>query len=387
MQNMTGLGRVAREQLMIGRALHSSKAKILSTPKLPMLLNGGIFYCGLISLGRKVEVLIEQNYEVELSCGLKMKRPCKGLNMPSVTTVIISYHTGPILFESIASVLRQKSVSQVLLIDNGNPPQVVSELEAKFGGDSRFRLLSGHGNIGFAKACNLGAAYAEGEFLLFLNPDCIIPGLALKGLIQIGMKTKGKWLLAPHLVNLDGSHQKGGRREILTPWIAFVEGLKLYKVFPRHPYFKRFDLHETPLPEKIKAIPVTSGACMFIKRSIYTSFGGMDESYFLHVEDVDFCMRFRKFGGKIYFCPQVTFVHALGTSDAGRIFIEWHKLNGFRRYFKTHFTGMYPTGFIAFVNSLLALRFSLILVREITKMPFRLFHFKGKKKKDDLPQC
>ena len=284
--------------------------------------------------------------------------------MNSISVVIITYHTGPILFESISSVLVQENISQLIVVNNGNPVPVVDDLQCKFAPDRRFELISGHGNIGFSRACNLGAEKVSSDFILFLNPDCILPEGGINSLCRVAESCKGKYLLAPRLVNSDGTDQQGARREILTPWIAFVEGVKLYKIFPNHPYFKRFDHHDQPLPTKVSEIPVTSGACMFLKTNLYREIGGMDERYFLHVEDIDFCLRLRKAGVKIYFCPDTTFVHALGTSEASRIFVEFHKLNGFRRYFRLHFSGVYPLGFVGLVNCLLTLRFGLIAVKE-----------------------
>ncbi|MBU3951293.1 MAG: glycosyltransferase family 2 protein [Proteobacteria bacterium] len=284
--------------------------------------------------------------------------------MKFISIVIVSYHTGPVLFESISSVLAQEETGQLILVNNGNPNSVVDALQGKFGSDKRFELISGHGNIGFSKACNLAAKKVASEFVFFLNPDCIIPDKGIAKLFQAAESCEGDYLLAPRLVNSDGTDQQGARREILTPWIAFVEGVKLYKIIPGHPYFRRFDHHDQPLPTKVTEIPVTSGACMFLKTAFYRSLGGMDEGYFLHVEDIDFCLRLRKAGGKIYFCPDVTFVHTLGTSDASRLFVEFHKLNGFRRYFQLHFSKVYPPGFVGLVNCLLMIRFGCIAVKE-----------------------
>lgn len=294
--------------------------------------------------------------------------------MKFISVVMVSYHTGPILFKSISSILNQREISQIIVVDNGNPASVVSDLKSEFGSDERFQLISGHGNIGFSCACNLGVKKVTGERLLLLNPDCVSPDNGIKFLSKIADSFTGKWLLTPCIVTPDQIEQKGSRREILTPWIAFVEGTKLYKIFPRHPYFKRFDHHEQPLPTEVIDVPVTSGACMLIKTSVYRDLGGMDERYFFHVEDIDFCMRFRQAGGKIYFCPQVTFVHTVASSEVSRLFVEWNKLKGFKRYFCSHFSGIYPPGFISLVNCLMAVRFGLIAIKELLNTvisPFR----------------
>jgi N-acetylglucosaminyl-diphospho-decaprenol L-rhamnosyltransferase len=288
---------------------------------------------------------------------------CLGI-MKNISAIIVSYHTGPVLFKSIFSALEQEEINQVIVVNNGNPDSVVEALMGEFASDSRFEIISGHGNIGFACACNLGVKSTINDYILLLNPDCIIPDKGIDRLFRAAKSLGEKWLVTPRLVNSDGTDQQGSRREILTPWIAFVEGFKLYKIVPNHPYFKRFDHHDKPLPTKVVEVPVTSGACMMLKTAFYRDLGGMDEAYFLHVEDIDFCLRLRNAGGKIYFCPEVTFVHVLGTSEVGRVFVEFNKLKSLRRYFRIHFSGIYPLGFVGLVNCLLTIRFVLITIKE-----------------------
>jgi N-acetylglucosaminyl-diphospho-decaprenol L-rhamnosyltransferase len=291
----------------------------------------------------------------------------------SVTAVLVSYQTGPILFQAVSSALQQTKVSQVIVVDNGNPESVLNILSRRFSADPRFLLLTGHGNIGFSQGCNLGARHATGEILLLLNPDCIVPGNGVNALLRISSGLEGDWMLTPRLVNPDRSEQLSARREILTPWIAFVEGFRLYKLCPNHPYLKRFNHHDNPQPDEVQEIPVASGACLMLSRASYEAIGGMDESFFFHVEDVDFCMRFRKAGGKIFYSPHVSFVHALGSSEVSRTYVEWHKTLGFKRYFKLHFTGVYPPGFVGFVNACITLRFAVIALKELLFSPIRSF--------------
>ena len=72
----------------------------------------------------------------------------------------------------------------------------------------------------------------------------------------------------------------------------------------------------------------------------------MDEQYFLHVEDVDFCKRFRAVGGSVYFDPEIRVVHFAGSSDTPAVSIDKYKAASFSRYFKTHFSGRYPELFL-----------------------------------------
>jgi len=104
-------------------------------------------------------------------------------------------------------------------------------------------------------------------------------------------------------------------------------------------------------------MPVVSGACMLLPLAPYRRLGGMDEGYFLHLEDVDFCLRFGAAGGGVYFCPRPAVTHLKSTSDASPLRVEWHKTRGFLRYFHRHFRGRYPPGVLPLVDLLILLRY------------------------------
>ncbi|QQP90268.1 glycosyltransferase family 2 protein [Skermanella sp. TT6] len=271
---------------------------------------------------------------------------------PGVTIVMVSYHTGPVLDEAIAAVLSQDVGIELVLVDNGNPAAVTAALVARAAQDPRLRVVTGHGNIGYAAACNLGARGARGEYLLLLNPDCVLQPGALGELIRLTGTAPRPWVAGCRIVNPDGTDQRGSRRELPTPWLTLVEALRLDRMAPNHPYFRRLNQHDQPLPEKVTAVPAVSGACMLMLLEDFLALGGMDERYFLHVEDLDLCFAMSRRGGAVLFVPQVSLMHYKSTSDASVVRIEWCKARGFTRYFRKNFTGLYPGFFLGFVNLL-----------------------------------
>ena len=247
---------------------------------------------------------------------------------PVVSIVMVSYHTGPTLKTSIESILKQSLPFELILVDNGNPPDMRQSLTALADSKPNVHLYTGHGNVGFAKGCNIGARTAKGDYILLLNPDTELPDNALESLVTEGRALLRPWLLGVKILNDDGSEQRGSRRDQLTPWNAFVEATKLHKIFPNNPKFARFNFNEAPCPKERIEVPVISGAFMFMPREDYLAIGGLDERFFLHVEDVDFCYRFGKAGGTVYFTPHVQVLHHQGTSDAPSGWVEWCKARG-----------------------------------------------------------
>jgi len=91
-----------------------------------------------------------------------------------ISVVMVTYMTGPALHEAIRSVMKDKDIFELILVDNGNTVAARQSIARVVAKHDRIRLLQGHGNIGFGRACNYGASLARGEYLLFLNPDALI---------------------------------------------------------------------------------------------------------------------------------------------------------------------------------------------------------------------
>ena len=270
-----------------------------------------------------------------------------------VTVVTVSYYTGPLLWRCVAAALGEPEVAEVVVVDNGNWDRTRDDLAVMAEDEPRLRVLEGQGNVGFAAACNLGADAASSPYLFVLNPDAIIrPGTVGTLLAEGEAKGGGgPWLIGGRLLNPDGTEQAGARRGPLTPWTAFVEMTRAYKLAPRHPYFRRFNNHHEPCPGATVPMPVISGACMLMRTKDYRAVGGMDESFFLHVEDVDFCLRFAREGGRVLYAPRAEIVHAKSSSRVSPIRVERWKSQSLVRYFRRHFTGMYPPGFVSLVGA------------------------------------
>jgi len=281
----------------------------------------------------------------------------------AVSAVIVSYFTGPLLARAIASLKTQPEIAEIIIVDNGNWEGAVDDAIETMPKGASVTVITGHGNVGFATACNLGAKKAQNDFLLFMNPDAVMPDGGVADLLNKSFALERPWMIGPKLIDPDGAEQQGSRRATLTPWRAFVEVTGLYRFAPRHPYFRRFNLHSDPCPEKIQKTPTISGACFFLLKEDYFSIGGMDEQYFLHVEDVDFCLRFTRSGGDVWFDPTVSIVHFKSSSRVNAMRVERRKTMSMLRYFRTHFRREYPAPFMWLVWLVLWAAFSMKFVR------------------------
>ena len=247
----------------------------------------------------------------------------------TISVIMVSYMTGPALLEAVNAVLRDKAISELIIVDNGNTDALRKSLSDYVAGSSRVRLLQGHGNIGFGRGCNYGAQLAGSQYLLFLNPDAIISESAALRMAKASGQLTAPWILGAMLRSPKGQEQRGGRRRALTPWTAVTSFTGLAKL----PGINGINMHKEPLPDGLTKLPTISGAAFMTDRASFDALGGFDEQYFLHVEDIDLCRRARLAGGDVAFLPSATVLHYGGTSKVRRQVIERQKLRGFIRYF------------------------------------------------------
>jgi len=267
--------------------------------------------------------------------------------MSNCSIVIVTYHTGPILFACVKSALKQEHLAELIVVNNGNPPDTLARLQQMALTELRLSIITGHGNVGFSKGCNLGVKHATGDFIQLVNPDCLLPPAALTNMINALETFPGAMLAGGWLQNPDGSEEPACRRPLLTPKTGFLQ------IFgaPADP---------RPMPSETHEVPAISGAFMCIRKADYQKLFGLDEGYFLHVEDLDLCIRVHKFGGKILCVPSVQVTHMRSTSgETTSSVIEWHKARGFMRYFHKHFREKFPLGTLVFVNLAIILRFAI----------------------------
>ena len=259
---------------------------------------------------------------------------------PIISVVIVNYNAGNFLRECIDSLLKCTLKTEIIVVDNASTDESLHAIN----GLSEVHIIRNKHNLGFSAGCNTGLRITKAAHILFLNPDCSFSPEALTHLIRHLEAHDQAGMVGGLLVNPDGTEQGGGRRSIPTPCRTLVKAFGLTKFSSLWPnLFKDFNLHKQPLPTEAIEVEAISGACMLIKRKALDDVGLWDEGYFLHCEDLDYCMRFRKKGWKILFSPQAKIVHEHGACSKSRpIFVEWHKHKGmlyfYRKFFKQQYS-------------------------------------------------
>jgi len=277
-----------------------------------------------------------------------------------ITAIIVSYNSGSVLTACVASLLTSSCPVKVIVSDNGSTDDSLGRLQAFFGDDERVSIIRNGSNLGFSAGCNKGLAFAAGKYVLFINPDCSVQANTIAQMYEV-MEAHPHAGMAGCLVqNPDGSEQVGCRRYVPTPWRTLVRILLLNRVFSDNPRFQTFDMTNEPLPDRTIEVEAISGAFMLVRRSALEKVGPLDDGYFLHCEDLDWCMRFRQADFGILFVPNVEIAHIKGGSSASRpIFVEWHKHRGMVRFYNRFFRHQYPGGLMILVIAAVWARFAL----------------------------
>jgi GT2 family glycosyltransferase len=253
--------------------------------------------------------------------------------VPAVSVVMVVYRTGRPLAESMRRVLGDQDVDEFVLVDNGSSVEEAGVIDAAHAGHPEMTVMRGQGNVGFARAVNLGVSVARGEMIVVLNPDAFLEKGCIRALHKTLRTCRVPALVGARVLNPDGSEQRGARRGEVTPVTSL---LSLTGLARKVSVLHGFEVHHEDDPTPMRGIPVPtiSGACFAIRRADFLGLGGFDSGYFLHVEDVDLCWRVRQAGGEVLFEPRARVIHLGSTSLASPLKVELHKGIGLARYFR-----------------------------------------------------
>jgi GT2 family glycosyltransferase len=271
--------------------------------------------------------------------------------------VIVNFNTGGFLRDAVESLLRSQSVTHIYIVDNASTDESLDLLQQRH--DDRLTIIRNTANLGFAAACNIGLKQATCENLLLLNPDCQVKEGAIDLLITALRSTDCVGMVGPLLLNPDGSEQAGGRRRLPMLSLVLVRATGvtgLRRVLP----FKlpNFLLHHDPLPERPVEVEAISGACMMVRREMIADIGPLDEAYFLHCEDLDWCMRALRGGWKVLFVPHAKVVHHKGVSTRSwPLGVDYYKHKGLVRFYRELIGELYPRWFMALLAAAIWTRF------------------------------
>ncbi len=225
-----------------------------------------------------------------------------------LTIIVVSYNTKDYTLKCLRSIKEQHHSLddiEVIVVDNSSIDGSVEAIQNDF---PWVILIKNKNNLGFAAANNIGLQKAKGKLILLLNSDTVLLYDTLDVMINIFAENKNIGAATARLELPDKSLDLASHRGFPTPWNALTYFLGLERIFPNtaifsgyHQTFKDFNL--------IHEVDAISGACFFVRSQVVKQVGLLDERFFMYAEDIDWCIRIKEAGWKIYFNPNAKVVH------------------------------------------------------------------------------
>ncbi len=221
--------------------------------------------------------------------------------------------------------------AEVIVVDSASTDGTPAMIAERF---PWVHLLAQRENIGFTRGNNLALAGARGRHLLLLNPDTIVHGDALPALVAYLDAHPQVGIAGPRVLNADGTTQST-RRRFPTPLTAFFESTWLQGYAPRR-LLDHFYVTDLP-DEGTFEVDWVQGCALIARRAVYEQIGGLDESYVMFSEELDWCRRAKEAGWRVAYVGTARITHYGGQSTAQ---VETRKHVHFQqsklRYFRTY---------------------------------------------------
>ncbi|MBL8084884.1 MAG: glycosyltransferase family 2 protein, partial [Candidatus Obscuribacter sp.] len=203
-----------------------------------------------------------------------------------LSVVIVSWNTRDLLRACLVSLKEEIATMpnpadvEVFLVDNAS-----ADGSAKMAQEEHpwVHLIANSDNKGFAKANNQAFALAGGRFILLLNPDTEIKPGALSTLLAFFDNHPRAGIVAPQLLNTDGTVQRSCR-EFPTFVGMLYELIGLSRLFPANSSygkeFRRYKMLDWNHDDE-RQVDQPEGACLLVKREVLEKVGTLDEGFFM----------------------------------------------------------------------------------------------------------
>lgn len=254
----------------------------------------------------------------------------------------------------------------LFVVDNASRDGTVDMIRGRF---PEVRLIANPSNAGFSVANNQAIRAGAGDYVLALNPDTRVTGGSLQRMLDLMEERPEVGISGCRLEQEDGTLDHAARRSFPTP----LSALGHFTGLGRHER-ARGALAAYRAPD-VESGPVdaVNGAFMLIRRSALDEVGLFDEGYWMYVEDLDLCYRFKQAGWISWYEPSVTVTHVkAGTSGT----LRSPKLNyafhyGMYRFYRLHYARQHNAAVNACIYVGIAVKLCISLARTAILRPLR----------------
>lgn len=307
---------------------------------------------------------------------------------PSVAVVILNWN-GKKFLEQFLPILQKctpSNVAEIIVADNASTDDSVEFMRAEH---PNIRLIENKDNYGFAQGYNEALKHIESKYYILLNSDIEVTPNWVQPVIALMEEDSEIAAAQPKLL----SYYQRNHFEYAGGAGGFID--KFGYPFCRGRIFNSIEEDKGQYNKPCEIFWAT-GAALFVRADLYRKYGGLDNDFFAHMEEIDFCWRLKNVGYKIMYCPYSTVYHigggTLPKSSAQKTFLN------FRNNLSLLYKNLTPKRF----RSVLCCRFFLDFVAACSFLTstglaefkavfaayfaFAKLHKKNKEKKDLLIQ-
>ncbi|MBP2116349.1 glycosyltransferase family 2 protein [Paenibacillus silagei] len=212
--------------------------------------------------------------------------------------IILTLNQLPLTIQCLESIRRNTPEEhEIIIVDNGSTDETVDFLKMHY---PELKLIENKENLGFAKGCNQGGEVSEGEAILFLNNDTVVPPGWLAPMLNALESDSAVGMSGP-VTNYISGHQR-------IP-VTYSELREMEAFAAEYCNEKRGQVQE---------VRRLIGFCLLVKRTVLEEIGWFDERYGLgNYEDDDLCLRAIQHGYKLLIARD-SFIHHIGHASMGQ---------------------------------------------------------------------
>lgn len=285
-----------------------------------------------------------------------------------LTIIIVNWNARELLKKCLNSIYKNVKdiIFEIIIVDNNSSDGSCNMLRDEYKNKDRFKLIENKDNKGFAGANNQAVKIAKGKAILLLNPDTIINEDVIDRTYEYLISKENLGIAGCKVLNPDGTLQLACRRMAPRPKDAFFKLFGISKLFKKNKNLTRYNLTHVSEDEFLDVDSV-SGCFLMIKREVIDKIGLLDETFFMYGEEMDWCMRAKKAGYIVRYCPVGTIIHYKGESSKQlgtkatyefyrAMIIFYNKYNKEDNFFLFNwivYLGIFLLGLIAIIKNLL----------------------------------
>ena len=221
-----------------------------------------------------------------------------------VAVVILNYNGRKFLEQFLPNVIANcdPTLAEIVVADNASTDDSVAFMREHY---PEIRLIENGSNGGFATGYNVALRQIEAQYYVLLNSDIEVAPRWIEPVIEMMDTDPQIAACQPKIL----SYYNKERFEYAGASGGFID--KYGYPFCRGRVFQNLEVdeHQYDVP---KEVFWATGACMFVRADLYHQIGGLDDSFFAHMEEIDLCWRLKNAGYEVYCCPQSWVYHIGG---------------------------------------------------------------------------